>query len=43
MTLLDKLKNWLNIATLSIALLGVIFVGVGMVADNRRKKTKLYV
>jgi hypothetical protein len=23
MTLLDKLKNWLNIATLSIALLGV--------------------
>jgi len=29
MTLLDKLKNWLNIATLSVALLGVIFVGVG--------------
>jgi len=29
MTLIDKLKNWLNIATLSVALLGVIFVGVG--------------
>jgi|DEB0MinimDraft_4_1074332.scaffolds.fasta_scaffold66161_3 uncharacterized membrane protein (DUF106 family) len=29
MTLVDKLKNWLNIATLSVALLGVIFVGVG--------------
>ena len=29
MTLVDKLKNWLNIATLSLALLGVIFVGVG--------------
>jgi len=29
MTLVDKLKNWLNIATLSVALIGVIFVGVG--------------
>jgi hypothetical protein len=29
MTIVNKLKNWLNIATLSVALLGVIFVGVG--------------